>query len=286
MIYFLFGKDTFRGKEKLKELVNFFSEKNKDAEIFKFTDENFDILKIDELAKSQGLFVQKNFIVCDNILKNKEAIKFFEKNIKSFSSSLNIFIFYEVEPPEEVVTLFKENSEKVQEFKSLNNAQLKNWIKKRNGNLPPGVIEKIIENCGSDLWCVNKEIEKYELGGKDIKRENNFKYNPFAICDAYLNKNKSRAWVLLEEALLNGVPAEEIFYKILWQVKTLLMVERGFVSGLHPFVLRKSEMALRNFTLDELVNDSYALIKIYHDSRNGVDDFSLGLEKFLLGKIN
>ena len=108
MIYFLFGKDSYRSREKLNELAGFFAQKNKDAEIFKIDQDNFEPAKIDELAKSQGLFAKKYLVVCDAVLESKEAVKYFEKNIETISGSQNVFIFRENEPDEKILELFKE----------------------------------------------------------------------------------------------------------------------------------------------------------------------------------
>ncbi len=277
MIYFLFGKDSYRSREKLNELAGFFAQKNKDAEIFKIDQDNFEPAKIDELAKSQGLFAKKYLVVCDAVLESKEAVKYFEKNIETISGSQNVFIFRENEPDEKILELFKKYSEKTQEFRPLSGAKLREWIKKRE--VVVNIIEEVIERCGSDLWCITNELAKGQISGKKLIKQ---KYNPFAICDAVAVKNKVRAWSLLQEALLNGVPEEEIFYKTAWQIKILLMVMRGATAGMHPFVVQKNLRAVNNFTEEELINDSYKLLKTYHDVRNGNEEFSIGLEKFLL----
>jgi hypothetical protein len=96
-------------------------------------------------------------------------------------------------------------------------------------------------------------------------------------------KNKSRAWVLFQKALLSGVPAEEIFYKIVWQIKALLLIKKyPKETGLHPFVVQKNLANIKNFTEQELINYSFDLVKIYHNVRRGLEEFPLGLEKFLI----
>lgn len=117
------------------------------------------------------------------------------------------------------------------------------------------------------------------------------KYNPFPICDAFAAKDKKRLWTLFQRALLGGVPPEDIFWKIWWQMKNLLLVKSlsdagdknlAKASGLHPFVAKKTFSALRNFTGEELAACSSRLVELCRDSRNGGEDMSTGLEKFFL----
>ena len=235
MIYLIYGKDSFQGREKLKELTDFFRTKIGNLGIFRIEDENFDPLQFEELIRSQMLFGKKHLVVCNRVLENTGAKFFVKKNIERISVTPNVFLFFEEEIEKELLDLFKKHGEKVQEFK----------------------LKKVVENQ------------------KD--------YKPFAICDAVAEKNKSRAWILFQKALLSGVPAEEIFYKIVWQIKTLLLVKKApKETGLHPFVLKKNLWAIKNFTEKELVNYSFDLVKIYHDVRRGLEEFPLGLEKFFI----
>ena len=235
MLYLIYGKDSFQGREKLKELTDFFRTKIGNLGIFRIEDENFDPLQFEELIRSQMLFGKKHLVVCNRVLENTGAKFFVKKNIERISATPNVFLFFEEEIEKELLDLFKKHGEKVQEFK----------------------LKKVVENQ------------------KD--------YKPFAICDAVAEKNKSRAWVLFQKALLSGVPAEEVFYKIVWQIKTLLLVKKApKETGLHPFVLKKNLWAIKNFTEQELINYSFDLVKIYHDTRRGIEEFPLGLEKFLI----
>jgi DNA polymerase III delta subunit len=295
MLYLLYGRDSFRSRKKLNEILLFFRAKISNLGVFKVEEENFNPLTLEEMLRTQMLFEKKHVVVCDKIIKNQPAQSFLAKNIKNFSLSPNIFIFLEEELDAQILELFKQHSQKIQEFKLLTGIKLKKWIEKKSPKIPLNVQEEIIKNCGSDLWRVSKEIEKYELGGKFSPRGlTSGKYNPFAICDAIAVKNKGRAWVLFQQALLAGVPAEEVFYKIVWQIKNLLLLKKlndakaGTLekeTKLHPYVLKKTLAATWNFSEEELKKYSFALVKIYHDARRGIEDFSLGTEKFLLNIV-
>lgn len=296
MLYLLYGGDSFRSREKLNELLIFFRSKISNLGVFKIEEENFNPVELEEMARSQMLFEKKYVVVCDKIMENPPAQNFIEKNIANFSLSPNIFIFLEEELDDKILELFRQNSQKIQEFKLLAGIKLKKWVQEKAPKIPLNVQEEIIKNCGSDLWCINKEIEKYELSeGQTFAAREGLtfakEYNPFAICDAVATKDKSRAWILFQQALLGGVPAEEIFYKIVWQIKNLLLLKKlndakiGNLekeTKLHPYVIKKTLAATWNFSEEELKNYSFELVKIYHDARRGLEEFPIGLEKFLL----
>lgn len=142
-------------------------------------------------------------------------------------------------------------------------------------------FEEEIEEKLLDLFKkYSEKVQEFKL--KKV-RENQKDYKPFAICDAVAEKNKNRAWVLFQKALLSGVPAEEVFYKIVWQIKALLLIKKyPKETGLHPFVVQKNLANVKNFTEKELTDYSFELLKIYHNVRKGLEEFPLGLEKFLI----
>lgn len=243
MFYLIYGKDSFRGREKLKELTDFFQTKIGNLGIFRIEDENFDPVQFEELIRSQMLFGKKHLVVCNRVLENAGARFFVKKNIERISATPNIFLFFEEEMEKELLDLFKKYGEKIQEFK--------------------------LSTKGPSFG----QSKGRSLGD----------YKPFAICDALANKNKTRCWILFQQALLSGVAAEEVFYKIVWQIKALLLIKKSPQdTGLHPFVVQKNLINAENFTEQELINYSFELLKIYHNVRRGLEEFPLGLEKFLI----
>ncbi len=154
----------------------------------------------------------------------------------------------------------------------------------------PHVFIFFEEEVGGEIFDLfKKNAEKVQEFKKSAPAAE--KYNPFPICDAFAAKDKKRLWILFQKALHEGVPAEEIFWKIWWQTKNLLMIknlsDRGAKniqkeSGLHPFVAKKTVSALRNFAGGELAGCSARLVELYRDSRDGEEEMPAGLEKFFL----
>src|SRR3989344_5785085 len=221
MFYLLHGQDTYKSREKLNELVSHFKTKVSGLGFFRIEGENFSEAEFQELLKGKTLFEKKYVVVCERVLENKEALNFILGSLDDLAKTDNMFLFWEEEVDEKVLEELKKMAYKVQEYKPLDGVKLKTWLATKK--VPANIASEIIKKCGADLWRASKEIEKYELGGLPAKQETVAEYNPFAICDAFAEKNKAKAWAIYQQALRRGIPAEEVFFKILWQIKNLLL---------------------------------------------------------------
>ena len=229
MLYLLFGKDTYRSRQKLNELLDFFRSKTKDFGIFRISGESFNAEEFESFLKSKNLFNERSIIVCVDIVENKSASNFILNNLERCADSENIFLFLEKEVGNDILALFKKSAEKIQKFDLLSGAKLKKWIQeeagKRKIKLSLDTQDKITEKYSSDLWRVSSEIDISALGGEIKRAETKEQYNPFQICDAFAYKDRKTAWILFQKALFNGITAEEVFWKIWWQIKTLILVK-------------------------------------------------------------
>ncbi len=302
MLYLLHGKDTFRAGRKLNELLSFFRSKARELEVLNIDEENFDSAEMGKAVRSRTLFAKRYIVVCRHLMKRKDSRDFVLCNLKRFSLSENIFLFCEEDIEDKELGLFKKEAGKIQRFDPLKGIELRKWIsgeaKKRNFDISEEETRSVIFQCGSDLARISQEIEKLSLcslgrkmDGGQIKGPLKGDFNVFQVCDAFAEKNKKRAWMLFRQALLRGVTPEEIFWKLWWQTKTLLLV-KGLLkssaknvpkeSGLHPFAVKKALSALRNFTEEELRSLSLFFVGLYHAARLGEVDFEIGVEKILI----
>lgn len=113
-------------------------------------------------------------------------------------------------------------------------------------------------------------------------------FNLFAVSDAFSSKKRQDLWVIYHQALLAGFEPEEIFWKIEWALKNLLIVKTvtdptATETGLAPFPLKKALREAKNFTVPELQELHSQLVSTYHEARYRSRDLGLGLEKFILG---
>lgn len=298
MLYLIHGADTYRSRRKLNELLAIFGEQNVGAEIFRMSADDFDCARCEELVKSQSLFGGAHAVVIEGVLELKEPREFIVSFLPKIAESKNQFFFLENEiDDEDVAVVFKKHTAEIHETKNLTGAALKKWFDDKN--ISTQVRDRIIAEYGSDLWKAEKEIEKSEvMEGKEVadgelaRNAGVGGFNIFAICDAVAAKDRKQAWVAVNKALMSGLTIEEIFYKVQWQIKNLLILKNliaakvadlAKATGWHPFVLKKTMAAAGKFTDEELSRHSFSLVKLFHDSRWGNEDMAIGLEKFLIG---
>lgn len=110
-------------------------------------------------------------------------------------------------------------------------------------------------------------------------------FNIWSFTDALGARDKKRAWLLYRKALAAGFVPEEVFYKAVWQVKTMLLAKRcssAAEAGLKPFPYSKAKGFLRNWKEGELEKFSERLVMSYHEARRGEGEIETSLEKAIL----
>lgn len=110
-------------------------------------------------------------------------------------------------------------------------------------------------------------------------------FNIFSLTDAIGSRNKREAWVLYHKALASGMVPEEVFYKVAWQVKTMLIASKTKTAeeaDMKAYPYQKAKGFLRNFKPGELEKLSSSLIKGYHEVRRGNEETETFVEKTLL----
>jgi DNA polymerase III delta subunit len=296
MLYLFFGEDNFRSRESLHEFLRKTS-KGSSLSLSWFDSDTFTRPTFEELTRAKNLFGGNYTVVCEGLLKDADIAGFFQENLKFCASSENTFIFWEEILESSFLNIFKKYAEKIAEFKPLSFRETKTWLEKetekRKIEIPAILREELIGQCGSNLWLLSSELEKYALSSKKelgLNRKTK-QINVFHITDAVAERDRSRAWLLFQKAAIGGFDSEEIFWKIVWQIKNLLIVKKLLpaaekkiteTTNLHPYVVKKTLSAAKNFTEEELAKYSLELIALYHNSRRGLADFETGIEKFLI----
>jgi DNA polymerase III delta subunit len=110
-------------------------------------------------------------------------------------------------------------------------------------------------------------------------------FNIFALTDAIGARKKRDAWVLYMKALAAGTAPDEIFYKLFWQFKTMMLASKTKTAeeaDMKSFPYNKAKGFLKNFSTSELQNLSTDLILGYHRARRGEGEIETLVEKTLL----
>ena len=110
-------------------------------------------------------------------------------------------------------------------------------------------------------------------------------FNVFALTDVIGARNKREAWILYQKALASGMVAEEIFFKLVWQIKTLLIASKtknAEEAEMKAYPYSKAKGFLKNFSTSELTDLSENLVTGYHQARRGETEMEILVEKTLL----
>jgi DNA polymerase-3 subunit delta len=289
MLIFVYGDDTFRVQEKVKELREAFAKK------FDPTGLNFSSFLADGKKLEPGPVVQaitsmpflgeKRMVILRDVLSQtkKELDEAIVNALENVPTS-TIVVLWETLPPADLEKkpLFKtlKSGAEVHHYPYplLEGAKLQQWtamrIKELGATIAPDALVSIIERVGSDLWQMNAEIEKLaaradgEMITKAMVEEMvraSFDDQIFALVDAVAARQSNLALRLLEEERLSGAADGYILSMLIRQIRLLLgaramldenprasQAEFAALFGVHPFVAGKAMKQARAFALDGL----------------------------------
>jgi DNA polymerase III delta subunit len=138
-----------------------------------------------------------------------------------------------------------------------------------------------LTNLFGEEVTIIPETEEVDMVGPKGRPD----FNIWSFTDAVGARRKKEAWVLYQKALAAGLAPEEIFYKLVWQVKTLLLAQKTKTAeeaGMKEYPYSKAKVSLKNFTTSELQNLSTDLVLGYHGARRGEGEMETMLEKIIL----
>jgi DNA polymerase-3 subunit delta len=307
MIIFLYGEDTFRSSQKLNEIISHYKEIHKSGLNLRFMDlsEN-DFQGFKNSAKTISMFDEKKLIVLKNVSNNEKFQEDFLKNIKQFADPADVFLFFEEGVPESNKFFkFLIGKTKSQEFDFLEGARLRNWAKKEfeeyKAKIEINALEELIEFVGNDLWRMENEIKKLASfkNGKLIQKEDvenlikpKIETDIFETIDAISSRNKKRALELLHKHLEKGDSPLYLLSMINFQFRNLLiikdLIEKGRpyydfqkITGLHPFVIKKSYNLAQRFSLQELKKIYHKIFQVDLNIKTGKLDPQAALDLFI-----
>lgn len=148
------------------------------------------------------------------------------------------------------------------------------------------IIENDLSEEDEEIFKKEKiNIVDYREEKKAFKKWENEKYNSFALPDAVGRKSAKDAWIEYEKARMALGTPEELHARVWGKVRDMIAANYGSVeeSGLHPFVYKKAKADLKNWNEESLNKFIELLIDVYHESRMGVVELDIGMEKLLLG---
>jgi len=132
-----------------------------------------------------------------------------------------------------------------------------------------------------------KILAKYAKDTKIFNLKTEFKpeFNIFALANNLGARDRERLWLDYERARRANFKSIDIFWKLWWQVKNMMIVTAApevMKTELKPTVAARAVRASRNFRPDELAAMLTELAAMYHETYPDSDEFNFRLEKFIL----
>lgn len=288
MLILLYGEDTFRSRQKLKEIIGQYRLKHKSGlDLVYFKKEDLDFDKVRQKIESVSMFNEKKLIIIEDAFNDAVFRENFLKYLRRSKLKENqdiVVVFYQA--GKLALGVFKNQFGMKEEFRPLEGNNLIHWLKKQSAqsgaSLEPEAAKKLVVCVGNNLWQLNNELNKlanYKAGqiitekDVDLMVRANLDVNIFETLDALAQRDKKAAFRLLHKHLSQGENAIYIFTMFIYQVRSLLklkdLIDKGAPyyqlaqrSGLHPFVVKKSSQQLKNFSLDHLKKIHQRLLEI------------------------
>ncbi len=302
MIYFFYGSDSFRIRQKVNLVIENYLVKHKSGLNlcrFDFVSEE-GVAKLKNFMSSYSMFSEKKLAIIENLFETKlslgDFISYFESadlvkdperflviaqelKLKEERKAKEKYIFKDAE----VKTVFNKLTAKSinsEEFDLLGGIKLENWVKKevqnQNGKIEDAAVKKIAAFVGSDLWQMQNELAKLVSfkNGKPIVEEDvdylvksKIESDIFKTIDALAARNAAAAFKFLYRNLAEGESEISLLGILVYQFRNLLLVKSQLESGTQYYGLEK-KLKMHPFVLRKTFEQSKnfsltALKKIY-----------------------
>ena len=301
MIYFLFGEDTFRSKQKLQEIVDRYKKVHKSGLNLIYSNaKNQDFKDFLNNFRTTSMFAEKKLVILKDIFPNSKFCEDFLENLKNLEKVEDIIVAYEEGSADQRKKIFKELQKhaKCQEFKPLQPAQLRKWVAD-SFSLSGAKIDlqaqtMLLSFVGDNLWQMANEIKKlsnYKKGQiiteQDVELlcKPNIENDIFKTIDALASKNKNQALNLIHKHIEKGDNCLYLLSMIAFQFRNLLIIkdlqkkQRPLSnSGLHPFVVKKSSYLCNKFSFEELKKIYQKIFQVDCNIKTGKIEAELALD--------
>lgn len=190
MIFFLYGPDDFRAKEKIREIKDKFLREldQNQTSCAELSGEHLTLAKFHEAASINSLFARRRLIVVDNVLMNKDkeflvTLLDYLKNKTVIQD--NILVFYDplvvldkqlrpqilgtdknkaLNKAQQELFVFLQTGQHASYFKALDGVAAVAWVKSRISaaglDWEHKALQALMGLTGNDLWLLRNEVDK------------------------------------------------------------------------------------------------------------------------------
>jgi DNA polymerase III subunit delta len=296
MIYLIYGPDIFRAKQFLDQLKSDLVASGATSQTVDGS--SLSVEKLDTILQPQQLFSQKQLVIIKNPLSNKQKTvsAHLVTALESVDQDLALAI-WEQNNLDKRSALYKKCRQlaEIHEFSLLKPGELLAWLKKyclqHNINIHHQALVKLLQK-NTDTFALINELNKLKTySDNNITPEMVEQLTPgqsteiiFDLTDQLGHKN-GRAYLTALELLKKGEDQFKILGALATHIHNLLLLKEALdnrcsisqvqtISGLHPFVIKKSVSQLKNFSQAELKQLYHTIAAADWHLKSGQGDFA------------
>jgi len=303
MIIFLYGPDTFRSRQKLKQIKDkFIKEVDKSGlNIETLNGSTLETSEFEKAVSTPSFLAKKRLVIIEDLISKNKGQKIQKEILEALDKNGlkdTIIVFWESgldgskskksrskTSAKRSNLLFNrlKKEEYAQEFNLLAEGGVYRWTaaetKNRGGKIEPQALRLLTDLVGNNLWQMNSEIDKLLAFAKNqsitvaaveslVKTK--LDDDIFKLTDALGQKNKEVALKLITDQLKSGTSPTELLAKITWQFKNLLLVKNfvekngdGYPSGRLTYQLGLHPFVIKKTMAQVKCHDPASLKKNY-----------------------
>lgn len=257
MLIFVYGNDTFRVQEKVKQLVRAFREKFDPSGLnvaeFPGSKKSFEIGEVLGAVHALPFFGQKRMVIVRDFIDTIKSGRA-GSGLQAGKGERDAWVEGFKKTPDSTIVVFWESTESPAfekkplcaalkdtaevhrySFPQLQGAQLSRWVqarvKERGGTIDVASLRALVERVGADLWQMDNEIGKLVAyaNGQPITSvmiddlvHANFEGKIFQLIDAVSQRRPADAMRLLQEERWSGANDHYLLTMLGRQVRILL----------------------------------------------------------------
>lgn len=302
MMYFLYGQDSARIKQRLNEVLSEFKNSGDFQQLNFDASQDSDYSRLNSFLNTNLLFQEQKKIAVISGLFEKENTDVLHIIQHANLDDKNLCAVAVANKGEAECKKIDPQLWRVLDKKPINKelfipmqpkslpAWVREMVKEKGFAITPGAINLLISRVGADAPLLLQEIDKlscYVKSSGEIDEDavallaaDMEQTSGFGITDAMGRKQKARTIELLYKYLSEGQDAHQLFGAFVYQARNLLsvrsMMDGGMAYsdiqeylGVHPFVMRKSYEMAKKFTLPELKQLYQELARIEQEVKLG-----------------
>lgn len=289
MIILIYGKDTYRSRERLNEIRASYNLKNKSGMNERFLDgKNLSFEEFRNEVLGLSFFNEKKLIIVQNVFSNRYLR---EEIAKSVFETENIIIFHEEGKVLKKDILYKfliKVKAKIEEYNFLDGKDLEAWIKKEvlknKGTITQEAVGLLCDYIQSDLWRQKNEIQKLIAYNNNIDEKSvkllvniNVELDIFKTVNAIARNDKANAIKLIRKHLEKGEAVFPMLALIARQFKLMLVYKVDGKAGFYGL----SSLA-QKFSIEDLKRIYAKILEIDSKIKTGKIDEKMAIETLIL----